>query len=46
MGKTPGVEGEITLPSGQRTVVERSRSSHPHFCYELLSSTDRPLPGH
>ena len=46
MGKTLGVEGEITLPSGQISVVESSRSSHPHLCYELLSFADRPLPGH
>ena len=46
MGKTLGVEREITLPSGQRSVVESNRSSHPHLCYKLLSSADRPLPGH
>ena len=46
MGKTPGVEGEIALISGQRNVVESSRLSHPHLFYELLSSTDRSLPRH
>ena len=43
-GKTPRVEGEVTLPSGQRSVVESSRPSHSHLCYELLSPSGGSLP--